>query len=105
LRRDDHDVGAVEHAQQRRDEHLAGLAAPVFDQQGGHRLAEARADAPLPADLAAGTAIDPRVCLAHLLEDLRQHGRVRLLGTFLRHQLRYSAVLPPIGTAGMPSLR
>jgi len=27
----------------------SGLAAPVLEQQGGHWLAEARADAPLPA--------------------------------------------------------
>ena len=76
----------------------------MLEQQCGHRLAEARADPPLPADPAAGAPIDPHMRLTRVLEDLRQQRRVQLLGAFLRHQ-RYWAVLPPMGIAGMPSLR
>ena len=58
----------------------------------------------LPADFAAGAAIPPNMYLACDFEDLRQQRRVQLLRALLCHQ-RYRAVLPPMGIAGMPSLR
>ena len=99
-----HQVAVPLRIEQRRDEYRAGLSAAVVEQQRGHRLAKARADAPLPADFAAGAAIPPNMYLACDFEDLRQQWRVQLLRALLCHQ-RYCAVLPPMGIAGMPSLR
>jgi hypothetical protein len=71
---DDDEVLTGAQVQQRGGEQLPGLAAAVFQQQRGNRLAEARPDPPLAADAAAGQLEHRHLSLGHVLHGRRRHG-------------------------------
>jgi hypothetical protein len=81
---DDDHVAPIGDVQQRRDEGLAGLAAPVFEQQGGCRFAESGAESQFAANSSARAAINPCVSSTDIPRKHRSYRRIQQAGRLFR---------------------